>query len=178
MLPGLSGSGPDHWQTRWEQLDQRCVRVQQSDWDRPDCTDWCARLEEAVASTEGDVVLVAHSLGCLLVAHWAYAGEVDRVKGALLVAPPDVEAPERAPEATLSFAPIPREPLPFPAILVASQDDSYASIEFARELADAWGARLVDVGEQGHINAESQLGVWEQGRALLDELLRASTARD
>lgn len=176
MIPGLNGSGPDHWQTRWEQLDPRAVRVQQRDWERPVCTDWCAALEEAVDKADGSVVLVAHSLGCLLVAHWAFAGEVEGVKGALLVAPPDIEREGSAPEleATRDFLPIPREPLPFETIVVASRDDAYGSLEFAQELAQAWGARFVDVGEQGHINADSQLGAWEQGRALLEELLKSS----
>jgi uncharacterized protein len=172
VIPGLSGSGAEHWQTVWERLDARCVRVEQRDWEAPVCTEWCARLEEAVTAAHDDVVLVAHSLGCLLVAHWAYAGSVERIKGALLVAPPDVECAERTPEVTRDFAPIPREALPFESILVASRDDSFASIEFARELAEAWGARFVDAGELGHINADSKLGTWEAGRVLLDELLR------
>ena len=171
IVPGLGGSGPEHWQTHWEERDPRCVRVLQDDWDSPDRERWCARLEQAVCAAAGDVVLVAHSLGCLTVAHWARGGSVAAVRGALLVAPPDVESLERCPSALHGFAPMPRETLPFPSILVASRDDVYADISCARSLADAWGARFVDVGEQGHINAESRLGDWAEGRALLAELL-------
>lgn len=171
IVPGLGGSGPEHWQTRWEARDPRCVRVLQDDWDRPDLDGWCARLEQAVRDADSEVVLVAHSLGCLTVAHWARRGSVGAVRGALLVAPPDVESLERCPSALHGFAPMPRETLAFPSILVASRDDVYADIDCARELAIAWGARFVDVGEQGHINAESRLGEWPQGRALLAELL-------
>ena len=171
IVPGLGGSGPEHWQTHWEQRDPRCVRVQQDDWERPEREAWCARLEQAVRDAQSEVVLVAHSLGCLTVAHWAREGSVQAVRGALLVAPPDVESSTRCPLTLSSFAPAPRETLPFPSILVASRDDVYADIDRVRELAGAWGARVVDVGEQGHINAESRLGAWQQAQALLAELL-------
>ena len=170
IVPGLGGSGPAHWQTHWEARYPHSVRVEQADWDRPDRAGWCATLEAAVRAAPGAVVLVAHSLGCLTVAHWAATGSVGAVKGALLVAPPDVESPACASDALRGFAPVPRQKLPFPSTLVASRDDSYAHIDYARALAAAWGARFVDVGALGHINAESQLGDWPAGRALLDAL--------
>jgi predicted alpha/beta hydrolase family esterase len=171
IVPGLGGSGPLHWQSRWEASDPRCVRVVQRSWDEPLLADWGATLERAVLAAVGPVVLVAHSLGAVLVAHWAVSGSVERVAGALLVAPPDVESPERVPEVIRHFAPVPRVPLPFASIVVASRDDPYACFECARELAEAWGSRLVDVGECGHINADSDLGLWPEGRALLAELV-------
>lgn len=171
IVPGLGGSGPEHWQTRWESLDMRCVRVEQSDWDAPACGEWITRLEQAVRAAVGEVVLVAHSLGVVLVAHWAAAGSVHKVKGALLVAPPDVESPLRTPVEIRNFAPIPRAPLPFPSIVVASHDDPYACIDCPRQLACAWGSRFVDVGAAGHINADSGLGLWQEGRDLLAQLL-------
>lgn len=171
IVPGLGGSGPSHWQSRWESSDPRCVRVQQRSWDEPERTAWQAALEQAVLAAAGPVVLVAHSLGALLVPHWAAHGSVGRVRGALLVAPPDVESPERVPEVTWHFAPVPRAALPFRSIVVASRDDPYAGIECARGLASAWGSRFVDVGERGHINADSNLGAWAEGRALLAALL-------
>ena len=90
IVPGLGGSGPEHWQSRWENIDARCVRVQQRDWNAPVCSAWITSLEQAVRDAAGEVVLVAHSLGVVLVAHWARSGSVHKVKGALLVAPPDV----------------------------------------------------------------------------------------
>lgn len=171
IVPGLGGSGPEHWQTRWESLDARCVRVQQRDWDAPQCEVWTARLEECVRDAACEVILVAHSLGAVLVAHWARTGSVHKVKGALLVAPPDVESPQHAPAEIRHFAPIPREPLPFRSIVVASRDDPYACIDCPRQLAEAWGASFVDLGAAGHINADSGLGVWQGGRDLLARLI-------
>ena len=33
-LPGWQGSGPEHWQSRWEAL-HGFIRVEQHDWMRP-----------------------------------------------------------------------------------------------------------------------------------------------
>jgi uncharacterized protein len=175
ILPGLGGSGPEHWQTLWQARDPRCVRVDQRDWDRPDRGEWVRALDAAVAAGHGPVVLVAHSLACALVAHWTRergaAGACARVTGALLVAPADVEAPERMPPETHSFAPLPLEPLPFPAVVVASQDDPFVAIERARRFAVSWGARFVDAGARGHLNAASELGLWDEGWRHLEGLL-------
>ena len=112
VLPGWQGSGPDHWQMRWAQAHGYTV-VTQNDWMRPLRGDWLARLDEAVLETPGPVVFVAHSLGCILVAAWASVSRhTARVKGALLVAPGDTEAPEL--RARLhGWAPIVRQALPF-----------------------------------------------------------------
>ncbi|WP_455385240.1 RBBP9/YdeN family alpha/beta hydrolase, partial [Acidihalobacter prosperus] len=92
ILPGIGDSGPGHWQTLWENPRDNFTRVQQRDWNRPVRSEWVERLEDAVTRTAGDVVLVAHSLGCLLAPHWV-AQTKHRIKGALLVAPPDPDGP-------------------------------------------------------------------------------------
>lgn len=168
ILPGIGNSGPGHWQTLWEHADPSFVRVEQDDWDRPLCADWVATLESAVSGTGPDIVLVAHSLGCTLVSHWARHTQ-QRIRGALLVAPPDPEAPSFPAQAS-GFAPMPLVCLPFPSILVMSTDDPYGSPAFARTAAEAWGSRLVNLGGSGHINAQSGLGAWEEGLALYRQL--------
>ncbi|WP_367066962.1 alpha/beta hydrolase [Oryzisolibacter sp. LB2S] len=166
LLPGWQNSGPGHWQSEWERL-HGDLRVQQHDWMRPLRGDWSARLEEVVADTQAPVLLAAHSLGCILVAWWAaHTRHADKVAGALLVAPGDVERPDLSAQIR-GWAPVARRPLPFPSVVVGSQDDPYCSPERARALAEDWGARFVDLGRRGHINAESGLGEWTEGRALL-----------
>lgn len=113
-------------------------------------------------------LLVAHSLGCLLVAHWA--GRVP-VAGALLVAPPDPNDPA-FPAKAASFAPAPRRALPIPAIIVASSNDPYGSVDHAVALASAWGTDLAPAGALGHINGASGLGEWEWCLQLLQRLQR------
>jgi len=169
ILPGWQNSGPAHWQSRWEAA-YGYTRVQQHDWQRPLRGDWLIQLEEAVLRCDEPAVLVAHSLGCIQVAAWtAHTQNAQRVKAALLVAPGDVE--REAMRALLpGWAPIERQCLPFISILVASRDDTHCTFEKAQGLARDWGAELVDLGAAGHINADSNLGDWPQGHALLRRL--------
>lgn len=165
-LPGWLSSGPGHWQTRWEAAfgDER---VEQHDWLQPLRGDWIARLEEVLLQQHGPVLLAAHSLGCHLVAAWAaHSQQTGRVRGALLVAPPDVRQADFPPQLHRWTEPI-LQPLPFPAMLVASRTDPFSSFEMSSRLAQAWGASLADLGARGHINAESGLGDWPEGRAWL-----------
>lgn len=170
VLPGWRGSGDAHWQTRWERL-YGYQRVEQHDWMHPLRGDWSARLEETVIDAPAPVILVAHSLGCILTAWWAAHSRhaSGKVQGALLVAPGDVERPELA-GPLRGWTPISMRSLPFPSILVGSRNDPYCSFERVHALADAWGSRFVDLGARGHINAESGLGDWPEGHALLDSL--------
>ena len=171
ILPGWQDSGPQHWQSLW-QAQFGYQRVAQHDWLRPLRGDWIARLEDVVLGTDEPAVLVAHSLGCLLVAAWAsHSRNTHRVNGALLVAPGDVECEALRPVLG-NWSPVPRLTLPFKSTLVASHDDPNCSFERAQAFASAWGASLVDLGKVGHINADSGLGDWPQGRKLLDELIQ------
>lgn len=169
-LPGWQGSGPTHWQSRWEIL-RGLVRVEQHDWLQPLRGDWMARLDEVLLAEPAPVVLVAHSLGCQLVAAWAaHSRHGDRVRAALLVAPPDTEQPGM-PTALHGWRPIPRVRLPFRSTLVASADDPYCTLVRAGAMAQHWGATLVLAGARGHLNADAGLGNWPEGLALLDDLL-------
>lgn len=175
VLPGWQGSGPGHWQSRWERL-HGYTRVEQHDWDRPLRGDWTARLEEVLLDgPSAPVLLVAHSLGCLLVAAWAaHSRNTQRVAGALLVAPPDVSTPALQP-VLASWASLPLQSLPFPSIVVASQDDPFCGPACSRDLAKAWGAPWVDAGCAGHLNADSGLGDWPEGHAHLTHLARLTS---
>ena len=170
LLPGWLDSGPDHWQSRWQALhgDQR---VTQDDWLWPKRGDWMARFEEVLLEDDAaPALLVAHSLGCHLVAAWAaHSRQTHRVKGALLVAPPDIERDDMPPN-LLPWRPIVRIRLPFAAIAVTSSDDPFGAPERSAQMARDWGAERVDIGPRGHINGESGLGDWPAGRALLERL--------
>ncbi|HYX68298.1 MAG TPA: alpha/beta hydrolase [Terriglobales bacterium] len=168
-VPGLWSSGPEHWQTYWERVLPACRRVEQKEWETPHCAAWIATLDAAVTATRPPVALAAHSLGCVAVAHWA--NKYGRaVAGALLVAPTDVEGPKFPPGAE-GFQPMPLERLPFPSMVVASEDDPWVSLERARFFAERWGSRFVNLGRVGHINSDSKLGEWPQGQELMRELL-------
>lgn len=171
MLPGLGNSGPDHWQRRWAERLSSARVVEQDDWERPEREAWVETIVRAAGAAERPVVLVAHSLGVSAVAHAAHRLPLGKVRGAFLVAPPDHERPG-APAETASFAPAPRDPLPFPSILVASGNDPYCAPDRAEDMAAAWGSDFHLAGEAGHINAASGHGPWPEGLMMFARLLR------
>lgn len=175
-LPGWLNSGPGHWQTRWEAL-YGFTRVEQSDWEWPRRGDWMARLDEVLlesaqpANPANPLLLAAHSLGCHLVAAWAaHSRHTSCVRGALLVAPPDLERDDMPPQLH-NWRPVVRQPLPFPTAVLYSDDDPYGGPANARSLAQAWGSQVSSIGAAGHINADSGLGDWPQGLAHLKALV-------
>lgn len=172
VLPGLGNSGPDHWQSWLEGRLPALTRVDLGDWDAPEPDRWVERLNAAIHAAPGPVVLVAHSLACILVARWAAAnGPADKVAAALLVAPPDVESPQTVPAEACRFAPVPTDPLPFPTVVVGSRSDPYCTAARACGFAALWGADFIDAGDAGHINSASGHGPWPMGETLLKDLL-------
>jgi predicted alpha/beta hydrolase family esterase len=168
IIPGLNGSGPDHWQSWFERQLPNCVRVIQSDWETPDLPRWAARVRRELNRASGRVYMVAHSFGCLAAAQTAFDYR-ELVAGIMLVAPAD---PDR-----FGFgAVIPERPLGVPAVVVASTNDPWMSHERAAAWADAWDAELINLGPVGHINVASGFGSWPRGIAIL-KALRAKTAR-
>jgi uncharacterized protein len=166
VVPGLGGSGAEHWQSLWLRERPGAVRVEQRDWDKPDRDEWVAELEGTVQRATGPVVLVAHSLGCHTVAHWAHR-HGGRVRAALLVAPPDIDHSAALGAPIGGFGPPAAGPLPFPTVLAASRTDPWAGMDWSRRLAEQWGARFVDLGDAGHVNVEAGFGPWPRGEELL-----------
>ncbi len=173
ILPGSGGSGPAHWQSRWESANPAMRRFQPSSWDLPDFTDWLAALEAAVIDAPEPPVLIAHSLSCLLVAHWQKISQ-SPVKAAMLVGVPNPMAAV-FPDYGMAFARLPQGRLRFASLVVTSTDDPYGSRDHARARATQWGSGFASIGPAGHINAQSGLGDWPQGMGLLDRLVREAS---
>jgi uncharacterized protein len=191
ILPGWQDSGVLHWQSLWEtQLSAQ--RVEQHDWMHPLRGDWITRLEDHVLSInehyaqqirraeaqndhkndKKDIILIAHSLGCHLTAAWAaLSKQTHRIKGALLVAPPDCVR-EQFPQEMKSWRPPVLQQLPFPSICVISSNDPFCGLQPGKDMAAAWGSSLVELGDKGHINAESGIGDWPQGLDLVARLAK------
>jgi uncharacterized protein len=163
IVPGFTNSGPDHWQTRWESRLKTSRRVQQADWERPDVSLWTQQLINAIAAAQKPVVIVAHSCGVPTVAHAAAKLHDDRVVGAFLVAPASEDVTAGLPGVDPAFTPYPRDPLPFPSLLVASRNDPYCPYDAAGDMALNWGSTLVDAGDVGHLNTASGHGPWPEG---------------
>lgn len=172
IIPGWGNSGPGHWQSLWANELPNAKRIEQKEWINVRLEDWVDTLASAVLECQRDVVLVGHSLSCILVAHWAQQGITRQVRGALLVAPTDVEDTTTAPVETHGFAPIPLRALPFRSIVVASTNDPYVSSKRAAEFADGWGSTLVNIGDAGHINVAAGFGHWPRGEEILATLVQ------
>ncbi|WP_152046729.1 alpha/beta hydrolase [Aureimonas psammosilenae] len=170
IVPGLNGSPEGHWQRHWVETDPGSDIVEQENWSRPILADWLHALEARIAGSEPGVILVAHSLGCALVAALAGRPAAHHVGGALLVAPADVPALAETHPSVWSFAGARGHVLPFASILVASRNDPFMHFEEAERQAALWGSALVDLGEVGHVNIASGHGAWPEGRILADGL--------
>lgn len=167
VISGYEGAGPAHWQQRMVSKLSTARFVEQGDWTYPSLTDAVGQLVADVQASTRPIVFVAHSVGATLVVHamasLVQLGLADRVKGGYLVVPPSELALAEFPNIDPAFAQLPRDPLPFPSVLVASSNDPYASLEHSADLALAWGAKMIEAGEQGHINIASGHGPWPEG---------------
>ena len=179
IVPGYRGSGPEHWQTWLEGRLPRARRVGRIDWEAPVIAHWPHEIRNDIACSPDPVWLIAHSFGCLA-ALVAAVGRSERIAGAMLVAPADPErfSPSglkvgRALASSLSLY-LPRQPLPFPSMVVASNSDPWMQLKVAAQWADRWGSRFVSVGDAGHINVEAGFGPWPRGLELFESLQRSA----
>jgi len=170
IIPGYTGAGPDHWQSRWENSLSTAKRVEQAQWSKPVREDWVQQVEAAIHKADKPVVLIAHSLG-VPTAVFALEKQHRKVKGAFFVAPPDVSNPSIRPKHLMTFGPYPRKRLPVPSVVIASQNDEYSSFEKAEEIARLWGSLFIDAGNSGHINAQSGHGPWPEGSMVFAQFL-------
>jgi predicted alpha/beta hydrolase family esterase len=173
IVPGLGDSTTGHWQDNWLQHFPNTKKVVQDNWNQPKLQDWLINLDATIKSIETPVVIVAHSLAVSLVAHWSQQNDTEKIIGALLVAPADVESAEHTPEEIWNFAPIPLSKLNYPSIVITSSNDPYISVERAEFLSQKWGSKFYNVGPKGHLNFASQLGLWEEGQEILERLLQS-----
>ncbi len=166
IVPGVGGSGDQHWQTFWEQAFPQFQRVEQADWDRPVYAAWATRLSAAINTSRKPVVLVAHSLGTSLTMRIAFdqPALAANIAGAFLVAPTDRDRFDGDPDSPVQgFGKMILQHLPFKTCVIASRDDDRVSFARAQAFADAWGAAFIDAGSHGHLGSAAQLGLWPFG---------------
>jgi predicted alpha/beta hydrolase family esterase len=179
IVPGLREHVAEHWQTLLEARlsNVRCVPPLETD--KLDCAARVRAIQNELEQIDGPVILVAHSAGVLMVAHWA-ARHSGPIKGALLAAPPDLDAdwPQGYPSphalSANGWTPLPKGALPFRSIVAASTNDHLASLAAVTRMARHWDSELVNLGEVGHLNPASGFGHWPQAEALILKLDRHS----
>lgn len=162
MIPGPGNGDADHWLARWQAKLSTARLIQDDHWDRESTSDLTGTTLAAIEASERPVVLVAHSTGVVSAIHAAPLAQ-KKIAGAFLVSPPQLEGNGKIARKLRRFGAYPREPLPFPSIVVASRNDPHGSHEHAGDLANAWGSLFVDAGESGHIDGNSGHGPWPEG---------------
>jgi predicted alpha/beta hydrolase family esterase len=184
IVPGLREHVPDHWQTLLAARLPKVRTVAPPDPFTLSCTARVEALDRALASIDGPVIVVAHSAGVMMLAHWAQLTRPNRpIKGALLATPADMEQPFPVGYPTTDalrdqrWLPIPHRTLPFPTILAASRDDPLCLFVRAQAMAKDWGSELVDLGAVGHLNPAAGFGEWPQALELVERLDQAPAKR-
>lgn len=182
IVPGLHNSGPDHWQTWIEDQIPGSTRVDQDDWESPRIRPWAQNVERAILSANKPVFIIAHSFG-VLASIMGAANVADQVSGALFVAPADPSrftvSGERINQDSSEldtglYHYIPKEHLGYPSILAASIDDYCMPFKRTAWWSKVWGARLVSLGNAGHVNAQSGYGKWPFGLDLYQDVVKAA----
>ena len=179
IVPGLRDHVDAHWQTLLAldlEAQRRQVKtVPPMGRNDLDCSTRVAAIERAAQAIGGPIVVVAHSGGCVMVAHWARQTQRP-VHAALLATPPDFEQPMPEGYPTIEalqaggWLPVPREQLPFPSVVAASRDDPLGRYERIEKLASDWGSLVVDLGLVGHLNPASGYGRWARAESLIDRI--------
>ncbi|MFV0383996.1 RBBP9/YdeN family alpha/beta hydrolase [Paracoccus sp. (in: a-proteobacteria)] len=182
IVPGLRDHVDLHWQTLLEKRLPNVVSVPPMGREDLDCARRVAAIEAAARSVNGPMIAVAHSGGCIMLAHWL-RHTTRKLTGALLATPPDFESPMPKEYPSIDeleaggWLPVPRERMPFPAIVAASRNDPLGSLARITALADDWGARLVDLGKVKHLNPASGFGDWPMADRLIAEIEEKARAR-
>lgn len=169
IVPGYTNSGAEHWQSYMERKYANVVRVVQDDWSSPDKS-WVEALDKAIKNTPGSIVLVGHSCGAVAVAQWACSSFDKRVKGAVLVAPADVDSATALDEIRQQ-RPLPAKKIAFPTLLICSDNDEHLSLVKAHALAETWGSEIEVIPNGGHLHTAAGYGEWTAGETLIENFL-------
>jgi uncharacterized protein len=165
IVPGLRDHVPLHWQTLLARRLPNARCIEPMGREDLDCRRRVDALEREAQAIDGPIVIVAHSAGCITVAHWAQR-TTREVRGALLATPPDFERPmpEGYPGIDAlregGWLPVPRKRLPFSSLVAISANDPLSEPARVGELARAWGSAQLHLGEVGHLNPASGYGEW------------------
>lgn len=171
LVPGKGGSPEGHWQRRWHAKLPNSIWVQQRDVHNPDADEWTQAVLDSILHATRPVVLVGHSLGNHTISRVAAKLVDTKVRGAILVAAPNLDGPE-FPQKLESFKPFQSNPLPFPSLYISSDNDKWCDVAAASEMASSWGSDFHVTPEAGHIDIESGHGLWPDGMMMIARLLK------
>lgn len=169
IVPGLNNSDANHWQTLWQQRLPNAQRIAVKNWHEADLDKWRKAIKKSIASFDRPGLVIAHSFGALAVASIA-AEHREQIAGILLVAPADPDKFQIAER-------LPERPLALPVHLIASSNDPWMKDSKAAYWSLLWGANFLRLKDLGHINSNSNIGVWPDGlkqlKILVDRIEKA-----
>lgn len=164
IVPGLRNSDKFHWQSLWQARLPNSKRIHVDDWDTPHLAAWKAGIKAELEKLNRPAVLIAHSFGTLASASIA-AEFPEQVAALFLVAPAD-------PDKFGVTEALPQDFLSVRTKLIASNDDPWMTEAKAAYWASLWGADYLRIKNVGHINSQSNLGLWQEGITELHQLVR------
>ncbi|MCC5797287.1 MAG: alpha/beta hydrolase [Methylophaga sp.] len=178
-IPGYHGSAPEHWQSWLEAEDPKVERITGINWEAPNIAEWSAVIGHRISTSNEQLVLVAHSFGCLATAK-AIVEHPEHVAGVILVAP---ASPRRfclsgaiADSATALHdisQLLPQSALPGFGLMIGSENDPWMDLATARYWARVWDLAFYNAGLAGHINVDSGHGAWPLIREFVDAMQEA-----
>ncbi|SFB07591.1 hypothetical protein SAMN04515620_11637 [Collimonas sp. OK607] len=179
IVPGLRDHVPEHWQTLLEARLPAFRSIPPLETNKLDLAARIAAIEKTINEIDGQIIVVAHSGGTIMFAHWAQRHSTEKISGALLAVPPDFEKPLPAGYPTIDefrekgWLPVPRAPLPFRSIVTVSENDPLGEITAVSALAGDWKSQVINLGRVGHLNPASGYGDWPDADALIQRLIDA-----
>jgi predicted alpha/beta hydrolase family esterase len=168
IVPGLRNSDDRHWQSLWQARLPHSKRIQVNDWSTPNLAAWRAGIVAELAKLDQPAVVIAHSFGAL--ASTVIAVEFpEKIAALLLVAPADPDKFGIAQQ-------LPQGVLEVNTKVIASSNDPWMTEQKAAYWALTWGADYLRIKQVGHINSDSNLGLWPEGIKQLHQLVRKAKA--
>ncbi len=160
IVPRLGGAGDGDWPSRWRAKLSTARLIAPGDAGATQREAWTGAIADAVGAARRPVLFVGHELGAAAVASAAFGLGGADIRGAFLVAPPDRAGLERI---AGPGWPLPRAPLPWPSLVIASRNDVNSAYDSVAALAADWGAEMIDAGLAGGLDAASGHGPWPEG---------------
>lgn len=177
IVPGMRDHVEAHWQTWLAHVSPNSLSVPPLGREDLSLDLHVRALEHCVAQASEQVQLVAHSAGCITVAHWAGQSQLTaRVQSAFLAAPPDLDTPLPkgyplpAELDSGGWLPVPRIRLPFPTWVGLSENDPLGRLDEIERLAQDWDAQTLKLGAVGHLNPQFGFGPWPAVLNILQRL--------
>lgn len=177
IVPGFGGSGPLHWQSWIAKKYESAIWVNDLPLLEPKIHIWANAICRAIDQIEGEILILAHSFGCLA-SSLAIARHPQRVAAAILVAPASPARfsenghilPEHDGTKTIKHL-LPTQPLAVTGLVIASENDPWMPFNQAAKLAKNFGFPTINLGLSGHINVDSGHGPWPLIDVLIGNLI-------